>query len=112
MKEIIEMFQKEAKELEADMSVSCITSHPFVIQCGGLYISPEIKDKKTTGKLAWEVNPLRATRFTAMDARNIARTIVNGAGEIGEAVGIYQAVRNRHADVTRILDTMNAVNAL
>ena len=110
---LIDQLTTELHELESDMRCSCLTDTPFVLACGGLYISPILADdgkggKITTGKVNWHVNPLRATRFSRENAEYLAPTIRNGAGDTGEAVGIYQAVRTRHAVVTNLLKTLNA----
>lgn len=100
---------QEIKELEIDMQSSYITSTPFVLVISDMYISPVFKDKKTTGEINWSMNPLRATRFCKEDAENLAGIIRNGKGEIAQAVGIYQAVRARHAAATEMLETLNSI---
>lgn len=106
--DLVNLFQTELSELESDINgPSVITSTPFVIQCGGIYISPEIKDRKTTGKTQWHVNPLRATRFCREDAEMLAKNLHNGQGQPGVAIGIYQAVRARRVEVLSMLETLS-----
>ncbi len=100
---------QEIKELEIDMQSSYITSTPFVLVIAEMYISPVFNGRKTTGEINWSMNPLRATRFCKEDAQMLAGTIRNGKGEIAEAVGIYQAVRARHAAATEMLETLNKI---
>jgi len=89
-------YEEAIKEYESHLSIACLTSTPFVIRCGGIYINPNIQGNQVMpGPAAgWECNPLRATRFNKQDASTIAATTTNGNDDKGEAVGINQAVRD------------------
>ena len=104
--DLIARLAKEYKELRAEMRSCYISSTPFIIEIGGLYVTPEFKDGKTTGAVKLSVNPLRVTRFCRIDAARLAATVKNRAGETGKAVGVYNATRTRHDQVKELMKTL------
>ena len=42
MNEMVGMLEKEKAKLESELKVCCITSTPYVVKCGGLYVTPEL----------------------------------------------------------------------
>lgn len=89
---MIAALKKQIEDYDAFMGASVITSTPFILKIGGLYVTPEFKDGKTTGKMELSANPLTVMGFAREDAENLAPTITNGHGDRGRAVGRYAAV--------------------
>ena len=100
---------QEYKQLRVDMRSSCITSTPYIVVIGGLFIDPEVKNHKTTRKHSWNTNPLAVRRFCFEDADMIAKGMRNGNGDCGKAVGIYQAVRARHVEVKNMMSQLRSL---
>jgi hypothetical protein len=67
-----------------------VSGTPYIVQVGGVSINPEIVLGKTTGKHTFGL-PCKVKRFTEEDAKSIAKTVVNGRGERGVAVGWVDA---------------------
>jgi len=98
--EILVGLRTEQKALESSMRHSVLTSTPFVVQLGDMYLIPKIvtidgKRQTVAGRVNSTRNPIEATRFCREDADSIASNCNNGNGEKGKAIGIYQAVRER-----------------
>ena len=87
MLSIIEMLKNTEIKLKNELKVNCITFTPFVIRCGGLYVSPDFgPDGKTTGKVKLNTTPIKSTRFNKTAAITIAKGVSNANGEKGEII--------------------------
>ena len=109
VEELVEALKKDKVDLECNMAINCITSTPFVIELPyGLYVSPEIINNKTTGKVIRTTNPLNATSYGKENAKILAKAVknVNGAGKV---VSKYDAVRTYYTTVCKMLEFFEEV---
>jgi len=93
---MIERYEADIEKFTGFLSVHALCSKNHVIRCGGIYIVPTVENNRVEAhsKCTWEYDPLKAPQFTKQDAQAVARGVMNGNGDKGEAVGINQAVRD------------------
>ena len=95
-REVKDKLQGSIDEMERalKMSENCLECCNFIIMCDGIAIDIETDGKKTTGVTTTGM-PHSVSRFTEIDAINIAKNVRNGRKSIGYSIGWKQATRDK-----------------
>ena len=115
-KEVIETINKTkaillAKKTEYVNWLKCVSDEymAFVIECDGIYITPEMNNN--TGFLKWDTNPLKTKRYTDLkDAHEAGKKVRNGNGTYGRAISLKVAVEREFDMCDKLLDNFAEIN--
>lgn len=78
------------KKAYADLD-NVLLGQGYIVTCATLGVGFDIKDKSVSNPFITDI--LKAPRFTKVDAKRLARTVQNGAGETGTAIHIRFAIK-------------------